>query len=271
MYRFLLRPRWIVFTAVMAALVVVMVNLALWQLRRLDERQQFNRIVSERLELAPVAYDPTLLPGSDPTAALLEDLEWRQISVTGSYDPTAQVLIRDRSLDGAAGFNVVTPLRLADGRFLAVQRGWVDATATAAPAPPAGTVELAGRLRLGQRKKHSWEKADPAEGVLDRLNRVDIARLDQQVDGDAVPMYLEVAASAPADPAVVLIPVPERSDGPHLSYAVQWFLFSAAAVIGWVLVVRKAASDRRKKASRTAAPAGSAPASPPTATLTDAQ
>jgi cytochrome oxidase assembly protein ShyY1 len=267
MYRFLLRPRWIVFTVVMGALVVVMVNLALWQLRRLDERQQFNRTVAERLELAPVAYDPALLPGSDPTAASLPELEWRQITVSGTYEPNAQVLIRDRSLDGAAGFNVVTPLRLADGRFLAVQRGWVDATATSAPAPPAGSVELAGRLRLGQRKKHSWEKADPAEGVLDRLNRVDIARLDQQVDGDAVPMYLELAASVPAESAVARIPVPERSDGPHLSYAVQWFLFSVAAIIGWVLAVRKAVSDRRKQAAR-----GNGPTLPATPTpAADAQ
>ena len=42
MYRFLARPKWIVFTLVVAAAVVAMVALSLWQLRRLDERREFN-------------------------------------------------------------------------------------------------------------------------------------------------------------------------------------------------------------------------------------
>ncbi len=258
MFRFLLRPRWVIFSAVMAALVVVMVNLALWQLNRHQERKNLNRTVAERLALGPVPYEPSLLPGSDPALASLRELEWRQITVSGTYEQGAQVLIRDRSLEGAPGFNVVTPLRLADGRFLAVQRGWVGATTEVAPAAPTGDIELVGRLRVGQRKKHSWEKADPAEGVLDRLNRVDIARLDQQIDGDAVPMYLEVVTSEPADDAVALIPLPERTSGPHLSYMVQWFVFSLAAIAGWCLVVRKAVRDRRKKAAREAAAAAAA-------------
>lgn len=255
MFRFLLRPRWLIFTAVMAALVVFMVNLAFWQLNRHGERKDLNRTVAERLALPAVPYEPALLPGSDPTLESLRDLEWRQISVTGTYEQDAQVLIRDRSLNGIPGFNVVAPLRLADGRFLAVQRGWVGATTEVAPAVPTGTVEVVGRLRIGQRKKHSWENADPSEGVLDRLNRVDIARLDQQVDGDAVPMYLELVASNPVDGAVTLVPVPERTSGPHLSYMVQWFVFSLAAIIGWCLVVRKAVRDRRKRAAREAAAA----------------
>ena len=258
MFRFLLRPRWVIFSAVMAALVIVMVNLALWQLHRHQERKDLNRTVAARLALEAVPYDATLLPGSDPTLSSLRELEWRQVSVSGTYEPDAQVLIRDRSLDGVPGFNVVTPMRLADGRFLVVQRGWVGATTETAPAPPSGTVELVGRLRVGQRKKHSWENADPAEGVLERLNRVDIARLDQQTDGDAVPMYLEVVTSSPADDAVALIPLPERTSGPHLSYMVQWFVFSLAAIAGWCLVVRKAVRDRRKKEAREAAASAAA-------------
>ncbi|NDA77412.1 MAG: SURF1 family protein, partial [Actinobacteria bacterium] len=39
--------------------------------------------------------------------------------------------------------------------------------------------------------------------------------------------------------------LPELSDGPHLSYAIQWLIFSAAVVIGWVLAVRWSVSRRR--------------------------
>ena len=49
MYRFLLRPRWIAFTAVVVTAIVVMINLGLWQLRRLDERREFNDTVAARI------------------------------------------------------------------------------------------------------------------------------------------------------------------------------------------------------------------------------
>jgi len=55
-------------------------------------------------------------------------------------------------------------------------------------------------------------------------------------------VYLELESSQPADAkGLTPIPLPELDEGPHLSYAIQWFTFSALAVIGWVLVVRKTA------------------------------
>lgn len=245
MYRFLLKPRWIVFTVVMTLLVVVMVNLSLWQFRRLSERKDFNAEVRQRTE-QPVA------PIADVLAAHPDDAEWRTVSVTGTYEAAGQVLIRDRSLEAIPGFNVVTPLRLPDGRFLVVQRGFLP-VGDAVPAPPAGPRTVVGRLRDTQVKRHSWEKADPAEGVLDKLNRVDVARLDQQVDGDSVaPLYLELTGSDADFTDLAQIPLPELSDGPHLSYAVQWILFSLAAITGWVLTVRKAVNDRAKAAAKAA-------------------
>ena len=47
MYRFLLRPKWIILHVVVLALVVTMINLGLWQLRRLGERQDFNQPTSK--------------------------------------------------------------------------------------------------------------------------------------------------------------------------------------------------------------------------------
>jgi cytochrome oxidase assembly protein ShyY1 len=252
MYRFLLRPRWIAFTLVMALLVVVMVNLGLWQLRRLGERRDLNREIAARAAQEAAPLDEVLTDGTVPA-----DVQWRRVLATGTYDADAQVLIRDRSQGGAAGVFVVTPLRLDDGRFLAVARGFVPA-GTAIPGPPPGEVTVEGRLRVSQRRNHSWEKADPSEGVLDTLNRVDVPRLDQQVAGDAVPMYVEAIASTPADPGVAPIAEPERGDGPHLSYAGQWFLFSALTVVAYVVAVRHSARTRQQRRSAAALDLGDA-------------
>ena len=105
---------------------------------------------------------------------------------------------------------------------------------------------------------------DPATGVLATLARVDIPRLQQQTPYRVAPAYVELSASAPTAPGAlpVPIPLPELDDGPHLSYAVQWFIFSACAVVGWVLVVRKSAKtrDQRRAAETAGAPADSVPA-----------
>lgn len=247
MYRFLLRPKWIVLHIVVLALVVTMINLALWQVRRLDERKSFNSEVRSHQAADPAPIDSVLAESTDA-----RQLEWRPVTLSGTYESSGQVLIRDRSLDGQAGFNVLAPLRLDDGRFVAVVRGWVLGNTAEPPAAPSGRVELLARLRVSQVRKHSWEKADPADGVLAKMNRVDVARFDQQVDGDALTMYAEVIEAQPADEAVTAIPAPDLSDGPHLSYAVQWSLFTLAALAGWVLAVRKHVQDDKKAARKAA-------------------
>ena len=82
--------------------------------------------------------------------------------------------------------------------------------------------------------------SDPAEGDLDVAQRVDIPRLAGQLPGDVVPMYVELTGSDPPEPGDLPEPIAEPSlgEGPHLSYAVQWFLFSALVAVGWFLAVR---------------------------------
>ena len=70
MYRFLFRPLWIGFHLLVLGAVVLMVNLGFWQLRRLDERQQFNDKVEERIAEPAVPVEELLGdPGLDPDAA----------------------------------------------------------------------------------------------------------------------------------------------------------------------------------------------------------
>ncbi|HEY5875305.1 MAG TPA: SURF1 family cytochrome oxidase biogenesis protein, partial [Ilumatobacteraceae bacterium] len=109
MYRFLARPKWIVFTLVVAAAVVAMVALSLWQLRRLDERREFNAAVAARVDAPAVALD-------DPSRLTVDD-EWTNVLAAGAYDGTAQ-------LEPAAGaFRVIGRIVLEGGGTLLVERG----------------------------------------------------------------------------------------------------------------------------------------------------
>jgi cytochrome oxidase assembly protein ShyY1 len=242
MYRFLLRPKWIGFTLLVVVLIVAMINLGFWQLRRLDQRREFDAKVEARYDAPAEPLDEVLVPGADPG-----DVEWRPVIATGTYRPDETVHIVNRSQNGRAGDNVVVPLDLGDGRVLLVNRGFV-AFRTDVPDPPAGEVTVAGRLRPSQ-ERHFGQASDPSEGTLTEAQRVDIPRLQLQVDGELVAMYVDAFDSDPADsPAVEPVVQPDLGEGSHLSYAVQWFIFSACAAVGWVLAVRHSAKARRKVA-----------------------
>ena len=253
MYRFLLRPKWIAFTLGIVLLIFTMINLGLWQLRRLDQRQVFNAAVEARYDAAPQPLDAVLTPGTDP-----DDVEWLPVTAVGTYRPEGTVHIVNRTQNGFAGDNIVVPFDLGDGRVLLVNRGFIPQDEDVPP-PPSGRVAVTGRLRPSQ-QRHFAQLSDASEGTLTEAQRVDIPRLQQQVDGQLVDMYVDVFASDPPD-SPVLQPVikPELTEGPHLSYAVQWFIFSLSAAIGWVLAVRHSAATRRRAAEKAAeAPAAEA-------------
>lgn len=249
MYRFLLRPRWILFHLVCIGAVVLMVNLGFWQLRRLDERQEFNARVEARIDQPPVPLDEALASG-DP-----DELEWRSVIATGEYLPNEQLLVVNRSQSGQAGDVVVTPLLLEEGRVLLVERGFAPLGADLAPAPD-GTVDVIGRLRPSEERRRG-QLSDPAEGELTEAQRLDIDRLAAQLPGPPIGMYVELVESRPAETGPFPAPLrePELTDGPHLSYAGQWFIFSAGVIVGWVLAVRHSVRTRRSAAPRVASPA----------------
>lgn len=249
MYRFLLRPKWIAFHLLVVAGIIAMINLGFWQLRRLDERQEFNAVVEERYDAAPVPIDELLTPDAVP-----DDIAWRPVSASGTYLADEGVLIVNRSQNGRAGVNTVVPLRLDDGRVLFVNRGFVPQTFDE-PEVPAVEVEITGRLRPSQQRGFG-QLSDPADGVLREAQRLDIDRLAPQVDGEVLPMYVDLIESVPAEVGPVPEPViaPDLSEGNHLSYAAQWFIFSIAVAVGWVLAVRRSIATRRREAEAASAP-----------------
>ena len=257
-YGFLLRRKWVILTVLVVIGTFAMVWAGFWQLRRLHGRQAMNSEIRARTE-AVVSPASQWLHAGESVDEAKRDAEWRVVQATGTYDPAGQVLIRNRSFDSAPGYHVVTPLRLADGSALLVNRGWIPISTEVGkppdiPAPPTGTVTVEGRVR-GTQERGAFGPTDPSNGVLTELARVDVARLRQQLTYPVLPAYVELTAQepAPSQPLPRLIPLPELDDGPHFAYAVQWFIFSTLAVVGWVLVVRRQLKQDERDAAKAAA------------------
>jgi surfeit locus 1 family protein len=241
--RFLLRPRWLLSHVLVALLVVTMVNLGFWQLRRLDEKRDRNALIESRTEM-PVAPVEDLLPLGDDGA--VGEARFRRVTAEGTYDDGDTVVVRNRSQEGVAGAWLVTPLELDDGTRVGVLRGFVGLGGDGEPAeapPPGGRVTVEGVV----------VDPDSFDGTAPR----DVAPL---LDEEGVrPGLVLATGSEPPEPAaaeqgqagrdsLVPVPPPELSEGNHLSYAVQWFIFSTIAVVGYPIVLRNVVQRRGREA-----------------------
>lgn len=233
MFQVISKPRMIALTLACIVGIGVMANLARWQWHRHQERQDFNATLTARFDQTPFPLEDLLASGQP-----LEDLEWLPTIATGTYLNDESLIVVNVSQFGQAGFDPVTPLRLSDSRIVLINRGFLPLSATSSAAP-SGEVSVLGRVRLSAERR-TGAVTDPSSGELREVQRIDIDRIAQQLDGDVVPMYLEMLASEPADdPSLSRIADPEFTLGPHLSYMVQWIVFSLLVVMGWIFVLRR--------------------------------
>lgn len=239
----LFRPRMLALHVLVIVLVVVMANLSLWQFHRLDERRTFNDEVRSRATMQPV-------PIAELRATAPADAEWRNVVVRGTFRAEDEVIVLNRSQNSTAGVDALTPLDFSiDGRnyVVLVDRGFAPLTAEIPP-PPTGEVEILARARKPQERRLGG-LTDPAEGVLREVQRIDIDRLAEQMrtsdDQVVLPFYVDFLESpSVTNGSLSRVADPELSEGPHLSYAIQWIIFSLCAIVAWVILVRRALRSR---------------------------
>ena len=234
-----LRPRWIAVHLVVAALAVTFVSLGFWQLRRLDERRADNALIVANMATDPAPLSETLERfGQDPDA-----LRYRRVVVEGEYEPAHEVVLTPRTNEGRPGHDVVTPLVLSGGDAVLVDRGWVpfefDDPPVAEAPPPEGDVQVTGILLPTQ----TAARAGAADGSTDRLtylSSVDVDRLQPQIPLSLLPFSVQLVEQEPAAEGLpVPAPLPEVTEGSHLSYAWQWFFFTAILLLGYPLLLRR--------------------------------
>jgi len=238
----LLRPKMIGAHVLVVVLLFTMLNLSAWQFRRLDQRKAFNAEVRDRSVADPVPLATLVKENPD-------DIEWRHVVVVGNFRTGTSVTVTNRSQDSTAGVDALQALDFtvgADKYVLVVNRGFVPLAATV-PAAPNGRVEFLARVRKSQARRIGG-LTDAATGTLTEIQRVDVPRLAEQMKASAdqtvLPFYVDLLEYAKSTQTTSNLPArvadPELSNGPHLSYAIQWILFSGCALAAWIMLVRRA-------------------------------
>ena len=214
-------------TLLTLAAIVLFVNLGRWQWHRAQQKQA--------LAASFDAGGRTLAePGTQPISDLPR---YAQLRLSGSYDGEHQFLLDNMSHNGQPGYEVLTPLRLADGRTVMVNRGWVPLTASrrqlpdvrlnlAAPQSPTGRLDdlpVAG-IALGH--------VAPAPGA----QWPKLASFPTMADLSAAlgqPLQSRQLLLNPDQPLGYVRDWHPAGLGPerHLSYAIQWWSFGALALL----------------------------------------
>lgn len=228
---------------IVAALLLLLLGLGFWQLDRAEQK----RALLEEYENRPLQAVIRLDAGLERRP----ELRYRQAWARGSYDPTRQFLLDNRVHQGRAGYQVLTPLRLAHSdAVVLVNRGWVPQGRTRADLPPLpveneGVITVEGKIDFPPADPFSLGEGEArAPGWPKVLQQIDFELQSRQLDAQLLPLVLLLGPDQPDGFVRRWAPIPEQF-GParHVGYAVQWFALALALVILFYWAVRRPADD----------------------------
>ena len=227
MFKNLLRPRWIILTFLLAILIYLFIELSGWQFDRYHQRIDRNKDFITAVAGVPIPIE---------NVSQLNNLkQWGKVSLSGQYLDAESKLVRKRYLKNSLGFWVLTPFQLANNEILLVNRGWIPSANSstselAIPSSPTQQVLIEGYLQPMEKFKEN-----PADLPSNQINDINI----EKFQGNIYPnYYIQVGKSNPVEKYIGIIYLPEVSNGPHLSYAIQWILFALLLPIGWYVLLK---------------------------------
>jgi surfeit locus 1 family protein len=219
-------------------LCALFIRLGFWQWSRGEARQvqwdEFSRGADKVLAL--------------DSRALVEVPRFQHISLVGRYDARHQFLLDNRTHEGRAGYEVLTPLERPDGHVVLVDRGWVPFTGSRKTLPDVAlqrqdvTVTVTGRADDLPSGGLAVGRAAPApEGGWPKVTSYPTMN------------ELNTALGRALEPRIVLLD-PREPNGyvrdwrppgmqpvRHWSYAIQWWAFAVVTLIFWAVASRRGA------------------------------
>jgi surfeit locus 1 family protein len=230
-------------TLLVLAGITLFVRLGIWQLDRLAQRRATNIELRQSL-----AAPPLPLTG----APLIEDvnsLKDRTVIVHGQFDFGQQMILKVQNWQGRPGAHLITPLLIEGSeKAVLVDRGWIPDSESAVSRWPQfeepGPVTVNGYVALSQTLSRQVAATAQQSEPQQEWYRVDIKAIQAQLPYQLLPFYIVQSPSPEGESSPPFRSQREidLSEGPHLGYAIQWFLFSLVLAGGYVALLNKSAS-----------------------------
>ena len=217
----------------------VMVRLGFWQLDRLEHRRLSNAAITAAQTAVPLALTPDALDW-DPA-----ELRFRRAAISGRYDPAHQIILKNQIYQGQVGIHLVTPLLIDDDSVaVLVDRGWIpfeeslfaDYGRFLEPDPE----HAIGLIRLSRTLPEAEITATLEPDAA--WYRLDIAAIQAQMPYPLLPFYVQLLPTADDTRTYPYRNPPkfDLTEGPHMAYAIQWYLFAVVLGVGYSRFVVRA-------------------------------
>jgi surfeit locus 1 family protein len=238
---------WLLTTCLVFLGILLTIRLGFWQLDRLNQENVYNS------HLLVVQEMPELDLSVNLNGMKLTDMEYRSVNVTGTFDFSRQVVIRNQvwvqPWGNEIGYTLLTPLKLQDGKSVLVQRGWIplsfDTPSSWHNFDQPGEVTIEGIIRLPLEKGEMGggipdPTLSPGQEGLYFWNYVNIERIQQQLPYELYPIYIQQKRVSEEEKLPYLSnPNIELINGSHLGYALQWFFYAILLIIGYPIFIRR--------------------------------
>lgn len=241
-----LTRRWLGILALTVAFAVACVALGQWQFARRIEAQTAIALLNANYDKEPETVENVLnSPTTDDPA-----LKWTPIELTGKYLDCCVFYVRNRVSGGAIGFEQVVPFRSDSGAVVVINRGWTAANGDYSapidpPAVPSGSLTIVARLMPSEK---TIDGRSAPNGQFATINvptilgegsdAIDVPYLGwyARIDSESIPSELGRPWERPV-----------LDEGPHLSYALQWYVFAIMGFVGygWALLRENAENNDR--------------------------
>jgi cytochrome oxidase assembly protein ShyY1 len=246
-WRFAFTRRWLTYLACAIVFAIACGLLSNWQLNRSKEAAAANTLIAKNFDAPAVPLGDAL-----PTLRSFDaEQQWKRVTATGSYVQDDQLLVRNRATDSGPGFEVLTPLRLADGSLFIVDRGWVPVgnrggQPDAVPRAQSGQVTVTVRLKASEPRLHGQSTSG------NQVPTIMLRDIHGKLGGA---MYtgaygvLQTERPAPAHPLTPVVSSPPTKDeGMHWSYMIQWIIFALIGFFGLGYAIRQEYKHRNEDA-----------------------
>jgi surfeit locus 1 family protein len=221
--------------------VAVTTRLGFWQRDRAHQKEALEARITQ-FENAPAV-------SVSATPVALKDIEFHRVRATGQFMPEQVVYLDNRPYNDQAGFYVVMPLKLRDGGYVLVNRGWLPRNADVRTAiehydTPRGEVEIEGVARADASKAFELGEGGSAAHQKIRQN-LDVHAYAAETGLPLQPFVIQQLSDA-GDKLVRDWPAPTTGVERNYGYMFQWWGMAAAALGFGLYAARRAAKKDQR-------------------------
>ena len=215
-------------TLVTLVLFGFLLSLGFWQLHRAQEKREIIKNYQVEKDGAVIRLNADMKSAAG--------LDYQHASSIGRYDSVHQLLLDNRTHEGRAGYQVLTPFILRDSEVaVLVNRGWVPVGKSRDQLPDVAVGEaqrtVLGRLKIPPAEVFMLGEEELRRGWPYRIQRIQFQTLSEELQRTLLPVVLLLDNEEPDGYLRDWRPMvgfgPERNVG----YAVQWFGLAAALLV----------------------------------------